>query len=264
MTLPGRTPTWIDLDGAANARVVVPGVLVRSDNLQHLSPRDLRTLVDEHKVRVVLDLRTGEDVFLEGPGPMTHEPQVRIEHRSLYPEAGHTDFDVEEVVIPWGKEDDGRYAAEIPTVRSYMGISADVRIRSPSRSGRSPPPTVPYSCTAQPAKTAPVLWSRSRLTPPAGIADVIVADYLATTERIEQIMEHLRSSETYRAELEGHSAQRHAPAVGAMDRVLELIDDEFGGTVEFLRHNGLDDAELVQLRRRPGRRLTPDHLVTDA
>jgi hypothetical protein len=35
--------------------------------------------------------------------------------------------------------------------------------------------------------------------------------------------------------------------------VLELIDSEFGGTVEFLRHNGLDNSELEQLRGRLNR-----------
>jgi protein-tyrosine phosphatase len=250
MSITGRTPTWIDLDGAANARVVVPGVLVRSDNLQQLSARDLRTLVDEQRVRVVLDLRTGEELFLEGPGPMTREPLVRIEHRSLYPEAGHTDFDVEEVVIPWGKEDDGRYAGEIPTVRSYMGYLTR-RPDSITESVRAIATTdgaALVHCAAGKDRTGVVVamaldaagWDR----------EVIVEDYLFTTQRIEQIMEHLRSSETYRAELEGHSAQRHAPVPGAMDRVLELIDSEFGGTVEFLRHNGLDQAELEQLRGR--------------
>jgi hypothetical protein len=37
---------WIALDGAANARVVVPGVLLRSDNLQTLTAPDVRLLVE--------------------------------------------------------------------------------------------------------------------------------------------------------------------------------------------------------------------------
>ena len=47
-------------------------------------------LVDEHGVEVVLDLRTGVEVALEGPGPLTDEPAVRIEHRSLYPGSAAT------------------------------------------------------------------------------------------------------------------------------------------------------------------------------
>ena len=85
---------WIALDGAVNARVVVPGALVRSDNLQSLTARDVRVLVDQEGVEVVLDLRTDLEVELEGRGPLTHEPRLRIEHRSLYPRSGgNTDLE---------------------------------------------------------------------------------------------------------------------------------------------------------------------------
>ena len=79
---------WIALEGAANARVVVPGVLLRSDNLQSLTARDVHLLTDKEGVEVVLDLRTDLEVELEGPGPITREPRVRIELRSLYPRSG--------------------------------------------------------------------------------------------------------------------------------------------------------------------------------
>jgi hypothetical protein len=38
MNVPDVTVRWISLDGAANARAVVPGVLLRADNLQSLTP----------------------------------------------------------------------------------------------------------------------------------------------------------------------------------------------------------------------------------
>ena len=78
------TPRWIDLDGAVNARVVVPGALLRSDNLQNLSERDLRRLVEGESLELVLDLRTEYELLREGPGPMTRVPGVRIENRSLH------------------------------------------------------------------------------------------------------------------------------------------------------------------------------------
>jgi protein-tyrosine phosphatase len=80
--------------------------------------------------------------------------------------------------------------------------------------------------------------------------ETIVADYLVTAERIEQIIDRMRASETYRAELEGHDAQRHAPMPGAMERVLELLDERFGGSVQWLLDNGLSDVELERLRSR--------------
>ena len=90
MTLEHANVRWIALDGAANARVVVPGVLLRSDNLQSLTSRDVGVLVEDQALEVVLDLRTEVEVELEGPGPITREPRVRIEHRSLYPRSGGT------------------------------------------------------------------------------------------------------------------------------------------------------------------------------
>ena len=90
MSLENANVRWIPLDGAANARVVVPGVLLRSDNLQSLTARDVGVLVEREALEVVLDLRTDVEVALEGPGPITREPRVRIEHRSLYPRSGET------------------------------------------------------------------------------------------------------------------------------------------------------------------------------
>ena len=250
MTLTGSTPLWIELDGAVNARVVVPGVLLRSDNLQGLSARDLRTLVDGHGVEIVLDLRTGNEVRLEGPGPMTREPLVRIEHRSLYPESGNTDLDIEEAVTVWRTVADHVYPAETRVVRAYMSylVRRPDSVTESLRAIAQAEGAVLVHCAAGKDRTGMVValaldavgWDR----------EAIVTDYLATVERIEQIMERLRSSETYRAELEGHSAQQHAPLPGTMERVLDLIDERYGGTVTFLRQNGLDDADLELLRRR--------------
>ena len=251
MSLTNKTPLWIDLEGAVNARAVVPGVLLRSDNLQSLTEADIRTLVDEHGLEVVIDLRTGVEVRMEGPGPMTREEGVRIEHRSLYPEHGNTDVELEaETVIPWSAVVDESLVNDVPVVRAYIGYLAR-RPDSIAESVRAIAHTdgaVLVHCAAGKDRTGVVVaialdaagWQR----------EAIVEDYLATTQRIDQIMTRLRSSETYRAELEGHSSDRHAPVPGAIERVLELVDQRYGGSVAFLRENGLDDTELELLRRR--------------
>ena len=78
----------------------------------------------------------------------------------------------------------------------------------------------------------------------------IVGDYLATADRIEAILERLVSSPTYRAELEGHDPRQHAPQPGTMERVLELVDEQFGGAEAWLSAHGLDRLDLERLRRR--------------
>ncbi|MDT4957809.1 MAG: protein-tyrosine phosphatase, partial [Pseudonocardiales bacterium] len=90
---------WINLAGAANVRDLgglptvdgqhtQPNRLIRSDNLQGLTDADVRVLLDDHEVRAVADLRTGVELDSEGPGPLTREPSVDVQHFSLFPEAG--------------------------------------------------------------------------------------------------------------------------------------------------------------------------------
>ena len=90
---------WIALQGAANVRdlgglplrgggATASGVLLRADNLQGLTARDVRRLVGDLGVRVVVDLRSEVEVELEGPGPLVGEERVEIRHRSLLPEVG--------------------------------------------------------------------------------------------------------------------------------------------------------------------------------
>jgi protein tyrosine/serine phosphatase len=253
MTLVDETPLWLELDGAVNARVVVPGALLRSDNLQSLSARDIRVLVDECGLEVVLDLRTDVEVVLEGPGPLAREPQVRIEHHSLYPSRGNTDLDAETIkpgTRPWGVSRTEAFPDEAPVVRSYLGYmlsrpdSVVAAVREIARADGS----VLVHCAAGKDRTGTVV---ALALDASGIPrEVIAEDYLATGERIEQIIDRLRSSETYRAELEGHDAQRHAPLPGTIERVLEIVDAEHGGAAEWLLANGLGESDLVRLRER--------------
>jgi protein-tyrosine phosphatase len=249
MTTTDYSPHWIDLDGAANARAVVPGVLLRSDNLQGLSERDVRGLVEEHRLEVVLDLRTGNELRLEGPGPMTREARVRIEHRSLYPEHGNTDVDIYEPVRPWGP-DGSEYPDERPTVNAYMGylIRRPDSVTESVRAIANTNGAVLVHCAAGKDRTGVVVaialdaagWDR----------EVIVADYLVSADRIDQIIARLLSSETYRADLEANASKPQAPVPGVMERVLELVDERFGSSVDWLKSNGLDESELELLAER--------------
>ena len=250
VSVPNRHPRWIALDGAVNARAVVPGVLLRADNLQSLSPQDVRRLVNEEAVEVVLDLRTDVEVELEGPGPMTAEPAVRIEHRSLYPDSGgNTDLEAD-TVNPWGFAHDDESPHEPPIVRAYMSYirrrpdSVVGSVRTIARAGGA----VDQDGAAGKDRTGVVV---ALALDAAGVdRDTIVSDYLATRERIEAIMARLMSSETYRSELVGHDPQHHAPVPGTMERLLEIVDERFGGSAAWLAGHGLNEADLERLRHR--------------
>lgn len=249
MSVRNRTPQWLDLDGAVNARAVVPGVLLRADNLQSLSAQDVRRLVDEEALKVVLDLRTDTEVESEGPGPMTAAPGVRIEHRSLYPDSGgNTDLDA--AVKPWGREDQDGLPDETPIVRAYVSYlrrrpdSVVAAIRTIARADGA----VLVHCAAGKDRTGVVV----ALALDAGGVDrdAIVSDYLATDERIHAIFERLMSSPTYRDELKDTYPMTHAPLAATMERFFTVVDEGYGGSARWLTAHGLAEADLERLRNR--------------
>ena len=250
MKIANGNARWIGLDGTANTRAVVPGALLRSDNLQSLTARDVRLLVEQEALEVVLDLRTEMEVRLEGPGPITHEPRVRIEHRSLYPgSGGNTDLDADSVNL-WPPTGPSRWPDEPRVVQAYLSyltgrpdsVVASVRTIANARGA------VLVHCAAGKDRTGVVV---ALALDAAGIdRRLIVGDYLATAERIDEIMERLISSPTYRSELEGHDPRTHAPVPGTIERVFELLDEGFGGSGAWLSTHGMSSAELDRLRRK--------------
>jgi protein-tyrosine phosphatase len=255
MSVRDRTPQWLALDGAVNARAVVPGVLLRADNLQSLSADDVRRLIQEEGLEVVLDLRTDTEVQREGPGPLTTAPEVRIEHRSLYPDSGgntdlDADSDVDAAVKPWGREDRETLPAESPIVQAYMSYlqrrpdSVVAAVRTIARADRA----VLVHCAAGKDRTGVVV---ALALDASGVErEAIVSDYLATDERIHAIFDRLLSSPTYREELKDDYPSTHAPLAATMERFLALIDEGFGGSAAWLTAHGLDEADLERLRRR--------------
>jgi protein tyrosine/serine phosphatase len=246
-------PLWLALQGAANARdlgglpvagggVTRPGVLLRTDNLQGLTPPDVRLLVEELSVRVVVDLRTGVEVAAEGPGPLTREPAVDIRHRSLYPEAGHTtDLDV----LPWNTFDREGARDESPAVNAYLNY-----LRNRPDSVVAALRDVAYAdgaaivhCAAGKDRTGVVCALALEV---AGVPrEAIIADYVATDERIHGIVARLAASPTYAGDIHVEQTDRHRPRAETMQRVLELVDGR-----RWLAGHGFSEADAAALRAR--------------
>ena len=269
-----RTGRWIRLDGTTNMRDLgdlptvdggrtVPGRVLRSDNLQTLSERDVRVLVDEIGLREVIDLRTTAEILLEGRGPLRAVPGVVHRHFSLLPERGHhTDvFAVEEEEAPdlpegWVESLLPRQAPEHaqdepPAVRHYLGYLHDrsdavvgaVRAVAEARDGASV-----VHCAAGKDRTGVVVALSLAV---AGVPyEEIVADYAMTADVIEALVAKLAASPTYAEDMDRHDLPRHTPRAETMTRVLALLDEQHGGPAGWLREHGFGDDEQATLRAR--------------
>lgn len=243
-----------DLAGlpTASGERIAPNVLLRSDNLQDLTPGDVETLVEGCGLRAVVDLRTEFELRSEGPGPLVADDRVRIAHHSLYPASGGgTDVELDAgTVKPWGDGLGAGLEDENLTVNAYFGylmrrpdsIVAALRVIAATDGA------VLVHCAAGKDRTGVVVALALHV---AGVpVDAIAADYVATAENIEAIVARLAATETYAREMDVEDASRHAPRPGAMERLFELLDEREGGAAVWLTAHGFGPEEQARLRAR--------------
>jgi protein tyrosine/serine phosphatase len=262
---------WIQLDGAVNARDLGGlrtadgrttrfGRVLRSDNLQDLTPADVRRLVGELGLRHVIDLRSDAEVRLEGRGPLTREPAVTIHHLSLFAEGGlHTDaaadspgpsdsIDVDKV-LPWqGRQDSGPESDR--SVGHYLGYlqdRPDSIVAALRVVGRGEGAALLH-CAAGKDRTGVVCAIALETV---GVArEAIVADYAQTGDRIERLLARLRRSETYAADMDSRPDDSHVPHAYIMEKFLSAVDERFGGVGDWLALHGwtATDTEAMHAR----------------
>lgn len=261
---------WIDLEGAANVRDVGglptvdgrrvrPGVLLRADNLQGLTDDDVIRLLQDRGVRTVLDLRTTGEVHLEGPGPLVG--RVDHHHLSLIPERpGEPDeVEVDRVVPAFTKtradqrRDRSGPRGERPSDMTgyYLGYVEDagdnlasaLRLLAEPASG-----TVMVHCAAGKDRTGTVVALALSL---AGVTrDAVVADYVASAERIEAVLARLQASKTYGEDLADATVDDVRPEAGSMERFLDEVDRRYGGPHGLAMSIGVDEETVGRLAAR--------------
>ena len=250
---------WIELDGGVNTRDVggLPtaeggrirsGVLLRSANLQHLTPVDIQRLVGELGLRRVVDLRTDVEVSGTGPGPLHAEPDVVIHHLSLYPDSKS---DVPDPVLPWLTESPS--GGRLPVVVSYLRYLArrPDSIVAALRAIAEPDGATLVHCAAGKDRTGMIVALALSV---AGVpADDIAADYALTQSRIDDIFSHLTRAGIYGGDLTSPEKIPRAEA-SVMSAVLAAIDEDFGGVVPYLAQHGWTDDDTQRLR---GRLISP-------
>lgn len=255
------TPAWINLTGLANMRdlggtpvagggQIRPGRLLRSDNLQDLTPDDIAELVERRGVTDIVDLRSDVEQHITGPGPLRQVTSLTHHHHSLF---RSREVAVEDaLVLPWRDEDVRRPTAKDSNhwTNHYLGyladrpdsISAALRVVAEADGGAV------VHCAAGKDRTGTVVALALSV---AGVAEEdIVADYVATAERIERVVERLSTTPAYADNLRGRPLAEHTPDPETMPRLFAAVREEFGSVEGFLRQQGWGEADLALLRGR--------------
>jgi hypothetical protein len=80
--------------------------------------------------------------------------------------------------------------------------------------------------------------------------DRIVADYVATADRMTPLLARLKASETYREDLDSRSDDSHRPRADTMEAFLSYLDEHFGGPLGWLASAGFGPDDAARLRAR--------------
>lgn len=272
-------PNWIELDGVVNMRdlggmatadgdVVRERRLLRSDNLQDLSPEAVDVLVSHLGVRDVVDLRTHVEVAKEGDGPLRAVSAVRHHHHTLYREDSvESGIPAAERALPW-ETDERRYAsaagrspepADAPEQRpshdefwsehylSYLASRPDSVVAALHAIASSDGAVVVH-CAAGKDRTGTVVGLALKVV---GVPDdLVIADYAASAERVAAIMDRLRVKPAYAANLRDKTVAQQSPTTDTMRLLLATLDERYGGALGWLDTQGWTRADTERLRRK--------------
>jgi len=251
--------TWIELDGAVNVRdvgglplgdggVTAEGRLLRADNLQELSAADVARLVDGIGLTTVVDLRSTAELTAEGPAPLDAVASVRHAHHPVLPEAGLATDVVADVFLVRDEQDRSRYPADRLTGH-YLGYLEDrpEQVVAAVRSIATSDGAAVVHCAAGKDRTGVVV--ALALSAVGVRPEAVVADYVATGERVEPLLARLRRKPIYAPDVNSKPASAHLPRPETMAAFLEQVDARYGGAAGWLTKHGFGD-ELARLRAR--------------
>ena len=241
----------LDLDGAHNIRDLGGyltadgrrtrwGTFLRADGLHQLPPASQDTLIG-YGVRTVVDLRLTRELNRQ-PDVFADRPEVKYHHENVlgdeyqegdFPDLGESAdrlFDIYKMVL------DRRQ----PALRNVLGVLAD-----PASPGGM------YHCTAGKDRTGIV---SALLLGLAGVPrETITEDYaLSARFLIDRYLEMLAAGEmTSDVPVEQITWQTYQDEFcppDAMHRVLQHLDDRYGGIEAYTRIIGMTSAEIERIR----------------
>ena len=239
-----------DLGGlpTTDGGTTVAGRLLRSENLQELTAGDVARLVDEIGVSTVVDLRSTNEVTIEGPAPLDALASVRHAHHPVLREFLDVSDTVKAALVTEAAAADRERYPDDPMCGHYLGYleNRPEEVVGALRSIATAPGAAIVHCAAGKDRTGVVIALTLAV---AGVEqDAIVADYAASDERLEAIIERLARSKMYAGGVNGVPVRAHAPRPETMKAFLEQLDLRYGGAGNWLAARGFTAEEFAQLR----------------
>jgi protein-tyrosine phosphatase len=272
---------WLEFDSLVNARdvggtptvdggVIRPGRLIRADNLQELTARDVERLL-RLGVSDVVDLRSAYEVHHEGPGPLVGNPAVRIHHYSYIPERYDRREENDTVdVLPDNQSDNGarlnRVGRELPgNALPFVGHKPSIKVDDAFASTylsflNERPESVLASLRtiAGASGTALVHCAAGKDRTGTAVAlslllagaepEAVIEDYAASSERMQQIIDRLAGRDTYRENMINRPLESHMTRPETMRAFFAYADAEHGGIEPMLRRMGWTDTDTAAMR----------------
>jgi protein-tyrosine phosphatase len=256
---------WIDLDGLANMRDVggiptidggkiVPGRLLRSDNLQTLTTSDVDQLLGLGLTDVI-DLRSDYEAAQEGPTPLAAS-SVRIQRFSLFREwefgVGEAKPDgrpevMPEEALPWiDLEPSVELDNDVASVYFSYLVDRPDSVLAALRTIAQAPGVALVHCAAGKDRTGTLVALALSLADAERQA--IIDDYTASSDRMERIVARLMASPTYADNLRDRPLSSHLSHPETMISFLRHIDETFGTVQQMLIKMGWTAEDNDQLR----------------
>ena len=254
------------MDGLVNLRdvggiptedggTIRPGRLLRSDNLQSLSDADIAALL-ELGLSDVVDLRSDYEAESEGPGPLSGHPEVTIHQLSLFREwregVGEEKPDerpevLPEEALPW-VDLEPSVELDNPVASHYLSylIERPDSVVEALRTIADAPGATLVHCAAGKDRTGTIVALALSLA--GADRDAIVADYAASSERMQAIVDRLRATRTYADNLRDRPLSSHMTYPETLEALFEHIDSEYGGVEPMLAKLGWTEDDTARLR----------------
>jgi protein-tyrosine phosphatase len=224
-----------DLGGyrTADGRGVCWRQVFRSDALHHLTRQDVAHLREEIGLGTVIDLRSSAELRSEGRGPLAHEA-VAFHHLPL--------FD--------GQTVNTAAAGDMTLTDRYFLLAEFAKepiARVITTLASSAAPAV-YHCAAGKDRTGVV---SALLLGLLGVPEpIIVADYAATKDNLDAIVERLMSTEGYHEMLSALPPDTLHAEPETMAAFLTRLRETYGSTESYARSAGVPDEAIDGLRAR--------------